>query len=137
MRNFEDVLETYKRSFISAFSICMTVPLISKSSDEEWKWSDKKVHLSSNDSGSYSEFLLCYCPTHSEQSGLQWGLIDQWRSDWSYAIEIKTGKNQVHTQIDARTGLGTQSRYEAPSDLWVEKCKNAVINVRWEKVSPR
>ena len=27
MRNFQDTLETHKRSFISAFSICMTVPL--------------------------------------------------------------------------------------------------------------
>ena len=28
MRNFQDTFETLKRSFISAFSICMTVPLI-------------------------------------------------------------------------------------------------------------
>ena len=28
MRNFQDTFETRKRSFISAFSICMTVPLI-------------------------------------------------------------------------------------------------------------
>ena len=27
MRNFHDTFETNKRSFISAFSICMTVPL--------------------------------------------------------------------------------------------------------------
>ena len=27
MRNFHDTFETSKRSFISAFSICMTVPL--------------------------------------------------------------------------------------------------------------
>ena len=27
MRNFQDVFETCKRSFISAFSICMTVTL--------------------------------------------------------------------------------------------------------------
>ena len=27
MRNFQDTLETRKRSFISDFSICMTVPL--------------------------------------------------------------------------------------------------------------
>ena len=27
MRNFQDIFETRKRSFISAFSICMTVPL--------------------------------------------------------------------------------------------------------------
>ena len=27
MRNFQDTFETRKRSFISAFSICMTVPL--------------------------------------------------------------------------------------------------------------
>ena len=28
MRNFRDTFETRKRSFISAFSICMTVPFI-------------------------------------------------------------------------------------------------------------
>ena len=28
MQNFQDTFETPKRSFISAFSICMTVPLI-------------------------------------------------------------------------------------------------------------
>ena len=28
MRNFRDTFETRKRSFISTFSICMTVPLI-------------------------------------------------------------------------------------------------------------
>ena len=27
MQNFQDSFETHKRSFISAFSICMTVPL--------------------------------------------------------------------------------------------------------------
>ena len=30
MRNFQDKLETRKRSFISTFSICMTVPLMEK-----------------------------------------------------------------------------------------------------------
>ena len=29
MRNFHDTFETRKRSFISAFSVCMTVPLSS------------------------------------------------------------------------------------------------------------
>ena len=28
MTNFQDTFETLKRSFVSAFSICMTVPLI-------------------------------------------------------------------------------------------------------------
>ena len=28
MRNFQDTFETLKRSFISTFSICMTVPLM-------------------------------------------------------------------------------------------------------------
>ena len=28
MRNFQDTFETRKQSFISVFSICMTVPLI-------------------------------------------------------------------------------------------------------------
>ena len=27
--------------------------------------------------------------------------------------------------------LGTQPRYEAPGDLWVENVKNAVINIGW------
>ena len=27
MQNFQDTFETHKRSFISAFSICMNVPL--------------------------------------------------------------------------------------------------------------
>ena len=30
MRNFQDTFETHKRSSISAFSICMTVPLKAK-----------------------------------------------------------------------------------------------------------
>ena len=30
MRNFQNTFETSERSFISAFSICMTVPLIFK-----------------------------------------------------------------------------------------------------------
>ena len=30
MRNFQDTFETSKRSFTSAFSICMTVPLMKK-----------------------------------------------------------------------------------------------------------
>ena len=30
MKNFQDNFETPKRSFISAFSICVTVPLIIK-----------------------------------------------------------------------------------------------------------
>ena len=30
MQNFQDVFETRKRSFINAFSICMTVPLKSR-----------------------------------------------------------------------------------------------------------
>ena len=32
MRNFQDTFETHKRSFINAFSICMTVPLSNKKS---------------------------------------------------------------------------------------------------------
>ena len=30
MRNFQDTFEIHKRSFVSAFSICMTVPSISQ-----------------------------------------------------------------------------------------------------------
>ena len=33
MRNFQDTFETRKRSFISTFSICMTVPLSKKKHD--------------------------------------------------------------------------------------------------------
>ena len=35
MRNFQDTFETRKRSFVSAFSICMTVPLIQTSKMHE------------------------------------------------------------------------------------------------------
>ena len=41
MRNFQDVFETRKRSFITAFSICMTVPLISEAKHDDdplYKW---------------------------------------------------------------------------------------------------
>ena len=31
MQNFQDTFETRKQSFVSVFSICMTVPLIFKS----------------------------------------------------------------------------------------------------------
>ena len=34
MLNFQDTFETRKRSFISAFSICMTVPLVQKPNSE-------------------------------------------------------------------------------------------------------
>ena len=34
MRNFQDNFETRKRSFISAFSICMTVPLRKSITDD-------------------------------------------------------------------------------------------------------
>ena len=35
MRNFQDTFETRKRSFVSAFSICMTVPSIQTSKMHE------------------------------------------------------------------------------------------------------
>ena len=37
MRNFQDTFEARKRSFISAFSICMTVPLILKELPENFE----------------------------------------------------------------------------------------------------
>ena len=35
MRNFQDMFETRKRSFINAFSICMTVSLKGKANSSE------------------------------------------------------------------------------------------------------
>ena len=43
MRNFQDTIETHKRSFISAFSICMTVSL--KPYQKQIKSKQKKVNL--------------------------------------------------------------------------------------------
>ena len=37
MRNFQDTFETHKRSFISVFSICMTVPLTANMMSEVCK----------------------------------------------------------------------------------------------------
>ena len=37
MQNFQDTFETRKRSFISAFSICMTVPLNYFKYESSWK----------------------------------------------------------------------------------------------------
>ena len=41
MRNFQDTFETRKQSFISAFSICMTVPL--KFENGQRKYSEKPL----------------------------------------------------------------------------------------------
>ena len=38
MGNFQNTFETSKRSVISAFSICMTAPLIKKSSVDRQSW---------------------------------------------------------------------------------------------------
>ena len=51
MRIFQDIFETRKRSFISAFSICMTVPL-SKDHDQEtsknfWHYRKKFIEIPS------------------------------------------------------------------------------------------
>ena len=36
MRNFHDTFETHKRSFVSAFSICMTVHLMNIFLKDNW-----------------------------------------------------------------------------------------------------
>ena len=49
MRNFQDALETRMQSFISAFSICMTIPLMGIFLKHLWsipsilKWQDCKI----------------------------------------------------------------------------------------------
>ena len=46
MRNFQDTFETRKRSFISAFSICTTVPLImTKSLGSDKNYNHRKIRL--------------------------------------------------------------------------------------------
>ena len=47
MRNFQDTFETGKRSFINAFSICMTVPLsaILFSLEITYLWEFKKLAI--------------------------------------------------------------------------------------------
>ena len=40
MRNFQDTFERRKQSFISAFSVCMTVPLRA----EEWELFSHKIY---------------------------------------------------------------------------------------------
>ena len=42
----------------------------------------------------------------------------------------------VQAPLGARLGLGTQSRYETPGDLWVEIDKNAVINIELVRLFP-
>ena len=42
MRNFKDTFKTRKRSFISAFSICMTVPL--NISEKDYVFINDKVN---------------------------------------------------------------------------------------------
>ena len=42
MRNFQDTFKTRKRSFISAFSICMTVPL--NISEKDYVFINDKVN---------------------------------------------------------------------------------------------
>ena len=44
MQNFEDAIETLKRSFISIFSICMTVPLNVRSNGLEVSYTATSVH---------------------------------------------------------------------------------------------
>ena len=38
MRNFQDTFETYKRSRISAFLICITIPLKAENSNAKVTW---------------------------------------------------------------------------------------------------
>ena len=42
----------------------------------------------------------------------------------------------LQISLGAQSDLGTQSCYEAPGDLWVEIVENAVINIRWVRLSP-
>ena len=42
MRNFQDTFETRMRSFISAFSVCMTVPLTSEKTKDTHE--DRRTH---------------------------------------------------------------------------------------------
>ena len=43
----------------------------------------------------------------------------------------------VQTPLGAWLGLGTQPRYEGPGNLRVKKVKNARINIRLVRLSPR
>ena len=52
-----------------------------------------------------------------------------------YGVPIRIGRFPVQTPLGARLGLGTQPRYEAPGDLWVEIVENAVINIRLVRLS--
>ena len=46
MRNFQDTSKTRKRSFISAFSICMAVPLRYKALFSTLSWKMRNIVLS-------------------------------------------------------------------------------------------
>ena len=48
MQNFQDTFENYKRSFIGAFSICETVPLILKFVTSQAVEQIVTIHISSN-----------------------------------------------------------------------------------------
>ena len=52
-----------------------------------------------------------------------------------YGVTIRIGRFLVQTPLGARPGLGTQPRYEAPGDLWVEIVENAVIKIRLVRLS--
>ena len=45
MRNFQDTFETRKRSFMSAFSICMTAPLILEAEFASNLWNSFELSL--------------------------------------------------------------------------------------------
>ena len=52
MRNFQDIFETRKRTFISAFSVCMTVPLM-------WPFNNRiTVNIEIAVSASYFHFIF-------------------------------------------------------------------------------
>ena len=44
MRNFQDTFKTRKQSFISAFSICMTIPSKATNTDVMYIDLDKRTH---------------------------------------------------------------------------------------------
>ena len=50
---------------------------------------------------------------------------------------MRIGRFPVQIPLDARPGLGTQPRFEAPSDLWVKVVENAVVKIGLVRLSPR
>ena len=62
----------------------------------------------------------------------------QFRGEWPCGLRRcnENWKVPSSNPLDARPGLGTQPRYEAPGDLRVEYVQNAVINIGLVRLSP-